>query len=78
MKNFFLKLINSKSNESSKRFIVLWLTMLLTFVVIYGVVKTPSIIFSMVTSLMAGILAMAGVTVYESIKNNNKDKEDEV
>jgi hypothetical protein len=64
---YIKKLINRKSNESSKRFIALSITCLVVFTTIYYTSRDNIVL--VLAELLSFILVLMGVTVWENIKN---------
>lgn len=77
MKEFFKKIIQSDSKESSKRLMALWTMILVSVVVgsaVYAfVVKDKGDIIVLLGSLLGFILTLSGIGAYQAVKEKKKD-----
>lgn len=64
---YIKKLIDKKSNESSKRFIALSITFLVIFTTLYYTSKENIVL--VLGELLTFILVLLGVTVWENLKD---------
>lgn len=68
--NYIKRLILSDSKESSKRFVTMYSLLLITFVVVFYTNRINSVL--VLTTLCTFVLALCGVSVYETIKKKDE------
>jgi len=74
MIEFLKNIIKSNTKESSKRFIAIWVMVLITAVVAVALWK-DSDIFSVLASLIAFVCTLLGIATWQTTKKNDEDKE---
>lgn len=67
--NYIKRLINNKTNESSKRFIALLITLIVVYISI--IFTNQENIILVLAELLSFILVLMGVAVWENIKRKN-------
>ena len=72
---FFGRVISSESATSSKRFIAIWTMLLVTYVVIRYTNKGN--LLGVLDSMLLFVLTLLGLAVWQSVKNEPKNKNDE-
>jgi hypothetical protein len=72
--NYIKQLINSRSKESSKRFIALFTTLGLMTYVVFGFTRPDNAVW-MLTTLCSFVLAILGVAAWQDVKKSKKDVE---
>jgi len=81
MKEFFKKIIQSDSRESSKRVMAMWTMVLVSIVVassLYAFIfKDKGDLVVLLGSLLTFILTLSGIGAYQAVKTKTKVKEKE-
>lgn len=83
MRNFLKNIVNAESNESSKRLIALWFTLLVSIIVVFTLIK-PAVAQD-VLNIFYGLLGIIGTlvgvstgeSVWKHISNNRVKREGE-
>ncbi len=78
MKDFFKKLMQSDSAESSKRFGFLWVLVLITVVTLVIVWKNPTERVILIGILITFASTLVGIGAYEKIKKSKENENKQV